>query len=188
MPTGRVETGVLRPGMALQFAPIGAQAECRTVEMHHENVNEASPGDNIGFNVKLKGGELKRGYVCSDAKSDPAKETVSFVAQVIIINHPGQIRAGYTPVFDCHTSHVACRFEEILAKVDKRNGAVIEEKPEFLKSGECGLIKIVPCKPICVEVFAQYPPLGRFAVRDMKQTVAVGIIKEVEKKDTGKKP
>ena len=28
----------------------------------------------------------------------------------------------------------------------------------------------------------EYPPLGRFAVRDMKQTVAVGVIKAVTPK------
>ncbi len=44
------------------------------------------------------------------------------------------------------------------------------------------MVKMIPSKPMCVEKFADYPPLGRFAVRDMRQTVAVGVIKEVEKK------
>ena len=102
---------------------------------------------------------------------------------MIILNHPGQIKAGYTPVLDCHTSHIACKFEELVEKVDRRTGKSIEEAPKTLKSGESAIIKLVPTKSMCVESFSEYPPLGRFAVRDMKQTVAVGVIKEVEKKD-----
>jgi elongation factor 1-alpha len=108
------------------------------------------------------------------------------VAQVIILNHPGQINKGYTPVLDCHTSHIACRFDEIQAKIDRRNGKVLEENPAFIKNGDSALILVKPTKPLCCEVFADYPPLGRFAVRDMKQTVAVGVIKSVQKKDIPK--
>ena len=42
---------------------------------------------------------------------------------------------------------------------------------------------MVPSKPMCCEVFSEYPPLGRFAVRDIKQTVAVGVIKKCEKRE-----
>ena len=79
-------------------------------------------------------------------------------------------------------AHIACRFAELISKIDRRTGKVIEEAPNFLKSGEAAMIKMIPTKPMCVEKFADYPPLGRFAVRDMHQTVAVGIIIEVEKR------
>jgi len=188
VPVGRVETGVLKPGMVVVFAPSALQTEVKSVEMHHEALVEAIPGDNVGFNVKnLSVKELKRGYVCSDTKNDPARETASFLAQVIIINHPGQIGNGYTPVLDCHTAHIACKFAEIVSKNDRRTGKVIEEEPKFVKSGDAAMIKLIPQKPMCVEVFSEYPPLGRFAVRDMKQTVAVGVIKGTEKKDLTKK-
>jgi len=131
-------------------------------------------------NVSVK--ELRRGFVASDIKNDPAQETASFVAQVIVLNHPGQIGAGYAPVLDCHTAHIACKFAELLEKVDRRSGKTIEEAPKFLKSGEAAMVKMIPSKPMCVEKFSDYPPLGRFAVRDMRQTVAVGVIKDVEKK------
>jgi elongation factor 1-alpha len=184
VPVGRVETGILKPGMVLTFAPMNVTTECKSVEMHHESLQEAEPGDNVGFNVKnLSVKDLRRGFVASDSKNDPAKDTTNFLAQVIVLNHPGQIQKGYAPVLDCHTAHIACKFDEIESKVDRRSGKVLEEEPKFIKSGEAALVRMVPQKPMCVEAFNQYPPLGRFAVRDMKQTVAVGVIKEVVKKE-----
>lgn len=184
VPVGRIETGVLKPGMVVNFAPSPVTTEVKSVEMHHESVPEGQPGDNVGFNVKnVSVKDIRRGFVTSDTKNDPAKESGSFVAQVIIMNHPGQICAGYQPVVDCHTAHIACKFNEIMAKIDRRTNKTTEEVPKFIKSGDSALVKMTPSKPMCVEAYAEYAPLGRFAVRDMRQTVAVGIIKEVEKVD-----
>jgi len=183
VPVGRVETGLLKPGMVVTFAPANVSTEVKSVEMHHEALLEAGPGDNVGFNVKnIAVKDLRRGFVASDSKQDPALESASFNAQVIVLNHPGEICAGYTPVLDCHTAHIACKFAELLEKVDRRTGKQMEEKPKSLKSQEAGIVKMIPTKPMCVEKFSEYAPLGRFAVRDMRQTVAVGVIKEVEKK------
>jgi len=184
VPVGRVETGVLKPGQILRFTPSNLTTECKSVEMHHEQLVEAIPGDNVGFSVKnISVKDIKRGYVCSNDKEDPAKETADFVAQVIVLNHPNQINAGYSPVLDCHTSHTACKFAELKSKIDRRTGKVLEENPQFIKSGDAAMVKMLPSKPFCAETFKDYPPLGRFAVRDMKQTVAVGVIKEITKKD-----
>lgn len=97
------------------------------------------------------------------------------------MNHPGEIHAGYAPVLDCHTAHIACKFAELKEKVDRRSGKKLEDNPKCVKSGDAAIVQMVPSKPMCVEAFSEYPPLGRFAVRDMKQTVAVGVIKSVEK-------
>lgn len=184
VPVGRVETGVIKPAMQVTFGPFGTTTECKSVEMHHEQVAEAIPGDNVGFNVKgLSVKDIKRGFVASDAKNDPAADTEFFKAQVIVMNHPGQIMNGYAPVLDCHTSHIACKFTEIENKMDKRTGKVTEEFPKSIKSGDAAIVKLTPSKPMVVEAFSAFPPLGRFAVRDMKQTVAVGVIKEVQKKE-----
>nr|BAN38552.1 elongation factor 1-alpha 1 [Entamoeba histolytica] len=181
VPVGRVETGILKPGTIVQFAPSGVSSECKSIEMHHTALAQAIPGDNVGFNVRnLTVKDIKRGNVASDAKNQPAVGCEDFTAQVIVMNHPGQIGKGYTPVLDCHTSHIACKFEELLSKIDRRTGKSMEGgEPEYIKNGDSALVKIVPTKPLCVEEFAKFPPLGRFAVRDMKQTVAVGVVKAV---------
>jgi len=184
VPVGRVETGIMRPGMVVTFAPCNLSTEVKSIEMHHTQLPEALPGDNVGFNVKnVSVKDIRRGYVASDSKNDPAKEAANFTAQVIILNHPGQISAGYTPVLDCHTAHIACRFSELLQKIDRRSGKELEANPKFVKSGDAVIALMVPSKPMCVEMFSEYAPLGRFAVRDMRQTVAVGVIKGVEKVD-----
>jgi len=155
VPVGRVETGVLKAGMVVTFAPMAISTEVKSVEMHHEQVEQAQPGDNVGFNVKnLSVKDIRRGFVASDSKNDPAADTEKFTAQVIIFNHPGQIQAGYTPVLDCHTCHIACKFAVLKSKVDKRSGQVTEESPQHLKSQDAALIEIIPTKPMVVETFS----------------------------------
>ena len=181
VPVGRVETGVLKPGTSIKFAPSEIVTECKDVEMHHEKLEQALPGDNVGFNIKnVSVKDIKRGYVASNNKDHPASETEYFTSQVIVMNHPGQISNGYAPVLDCHTAHIACKFKDITQKIDRRTGKVMEENPKYIKNGDASIVKLEPSKPMCVETFTEYPPLGRFAVRDMRQTVAVGVIKKVE--------
>jgi len=187
VPVGRVETGILKPNMVVCFAPIGLTTEVKSVEMHHESLAEAVPGDNVGFNCKnVSVKDIKRGYVASNSADDPAKGCETFSAQVIIMSHPGQIQNGYTPVLDCHTSHIATKFKNIDEKMDRRTGKTLEENPKFVKNGDACMVTMEPTKPMVVESFADYAPLGRFAVRDMRQTVAVGVIKSVIKKEDSK--
>ncbi|XP_077350092.1 elongation factor 1-alpha isoform X2 [Lithobates pipiens] len=183
VPVGKIETGILKPGMTISFAPSNFTAEVKSIEMHHQPLETAFPGYNIGFNVKNVGVKsLKRGNVAGNSKSDPPTEATSFIAQVIILNHPGHIKAGYSPVIDCHTAHTTCQFSELQEKLDRRSGKKLEDDPAMLKSGDAAIVKLKPIKPFCVERFYDYPPLGRFAARDLKQTVAVGVVKSVERK------
>ncbi|KAI0399254.1 translation elongation factor 1 alpha chain [Xylaria palmicola] len=182
VPVGRIETGELKPGMVVTFAPAMVTTEVKSVEMHHQQLEKGNPGDNVGFNVKnVSVKDIRRGNVAGDSKNDPPYGAESFNAQVIVLNHPGQVGAGYAPVLDCHTAHIACKFAELLEKIDRRTGKSVEANPKFVKSGDAAIVKMIPSKPMCVEAFTDYPPLGRFAVRDMRQTVAVGVIKSVEK-------
>jgi len=187
VPVGRVETGILKPGMTVQFGPTGISSEVKSVEMHHESVPEAKPGDNVGFNVKnIAVSDLHRGHVASDAKNDPCADTAEFEAQVIVMNHKN-IMAGYAPVIDCHTAHVACKWEKLLNRIDRRTNKVAEENPKALKTGDAGDVVLKPMRPLVVEVYKSYPPLGRFAVRDMRMTVAVGVVQKATRKVEEKK-
>ncbi|KAI8494252.1 Elongation factor 1-alpha 1 [Branchiostoma belcheri] len=171
--------------MVVHFAPTNVTTEVQSVDIHHETVSEALPGDNVGFNVKnVSVKDIRRGNVAGDSKNDPPKEAASFVAEVIVMNHPDEIQANYTPVLDCHTAHIACRFTELKEKIDRRSGKKLEDNPKSIKSGDAAIVEMVPSKPMCVEAFSEYPPLGRFAVRDMRQTVAIGVIKSVNSKKT----
>jgi elongation factor 1-alpha len=184
VPVGRVETGIIKPGMVVTFGPVNLSTEVKSVEMHHESLPEATPGDNVGFNIKnVSVKDIKRGFVASDSKNDPAMDTESFFSQVIVMNHPGKIQNGYTPVVDIHTAHIACKFAEIKETIDRRTGKSLIEFPKDIKQGDVALVDLVATKPLVVEAFQKYPPLGRFAVRDMKQTVAVGVIKETVRKE-----
>jgi elongation factor 1-alpha len=184
VPVGKVECGVMKPGMTLMFKPSmkpgGVAGEVKTIEMHHEMINEALPGDNIGVNVRgLNKGDIKRGDVAGPA-NDPPTVAKSFIAQIMVLNHPSVITKGYTPVFHCYTAQVACRFEEIQKKLDPKTGQVKEENPDFIKTGDAAIVKIIPTRPMVIESSKKIPQLGRFAIRDMGQTVAAGVCLEVE--------
>jgi len=182
VPAGKIQSGVMKPGMPIIFAPSGIISEVGSIEMHHKIIELAEPGYNVGFNVKgIASNKLKAGYVCGDLKKDPPREALSFVSQIIVLKCPNEIVSGYTPVVDCHTAHIACKFAELISLVDKRTGKETEAKPACIKAGQSAIVKLIPTKPMCVEPFSEYPALGRFAIRDMKMTIAVGIIKSVEK-------
>ncbi len=186
VPVGRVETGVMKVGDKIIIVPgregKGVEGECKTIEMHHEQVNEAEPGDNIGFSVRGIGKkDIARGDVLGHIDNPPtvAKE---FIAQIVVLNHPTVLTAGYTPVFHIHTAQVACNFSELLEQIDPASGEVKKEKPDMLKNGDAGKVKIVPTKPVVIETKADIPHMASFAVRDAGNTVAAGVCIEIVKK------
>jgi elongation factor 1-alpha len=175
VPVGRVETGILRKGDRVIFMPSNVAGEVKSIEMHHEEIPEAKPGDNIGFNVRgVSKDQIKRGDVAAHPESAP-KPVKEFIAQIIVLNHPTVISKGYTPVFHCHTAQVACVITEILKKLDPRTGEVKEENPDFIKTGDAAIIRVKPTKPLVIEKQSDFPQLARFAIRDMGQTVAAGV-------------
>jgi len=187
VPVGRVETGVLKQGDKLIFEPSDAEGEVKTIEMFHKKQPDAKPGDNIGFNVRGVGkGEIRRGDVAGHPDNPPTV-VKEFTAQIIVLQHPTVITAGYTPVFHLGTASIACKIEEITAKVDPKTGQVVKEKPDFIKTGDAARIKVVPSKPMVAEKQADIPQLARFAIRDMGTTVAAGIILDVKKAERAKK-
>lgn len=182
VPVGRVETGVLKPDTKIVFMPANKIGEVKTIEMHHEQIPKAEPGDNVGFNVRgVARNDIRRGDVAGP-EDDPPTVAKSFTAQIMVLNHPSVITPGYTPVFHCHTAQVACTIEEIQKKLDPKTGEVKEEKPDFIKTGDAAVVKVRPTRPMVIEQAKDFPQLGRFAIRDMGQTVAAGMCIEVEKK------
>jgi elongation factor 1-alpha len=182
VPVGRIETGVLKPNDKIIFMPAGKVGEVKSIEMHHTALQQAIPGDNVGVNVRgISKTDVKRGDVAGPVDSPPTVAK-SFVARIMVLNHPSVITAGYTPVFHCHTAQVACTFEALLKKLDPKTGATLEENPQTIKTGDAALVKVRPTKPMVVELAKDFPPLGKFAIRDMGITVAAGMCIEVEKK------
>lgn len=183
VPVGRVETGKLKPNDTVIFMPSGLKAEVKSIEMHHETLSEALPGDNIGFSVKGVGkNDVHRGDVVG-LPNNPPTVVSEFTAQIVVLNHPTVIAKGYTPVFHAHTAQAACTVTELVKKIDPKTGQVAQENPDFIKTGDVAIIKCVPLKPMCLERAKDFPPLGRFAIRDMGQTVAAGMVIDlVEKK------
>jgi len=179
VPVGRVETGVLKLNETVVFMPSGAKGEVKKIEMHHQELQQAVPGDNVGFNVKnVDKKDVKRGEVVGPTNSPP-KVASEFTAQIVVLEHPTAIGKGYTPVFHLHTAQIACTIVEILEKKDPKTGQTQQKNPDFIKSGDVAIVKIKPLKPVVVEKFADFPPLGRFAIRDMGQTVAAGVVLDV---------
>lgn len=182
VPVGRVETGVMKPGDQIIIMPSGVKTEVKSIEMHHQQLQKAEPGDNVGFNIKgVDKKDIKRGDVVGPA-SNPPSVVEEFTAQMVVINHPTVIAPGYSPVFHIHTAQVAATITEIVEKKGPKTGQTLQKNPEFLKTGDVAIVKIKPSRPIVVEKFSEFPQLGRFAIRDMGQTVAAGVVLEIVKR------
>ncbi|WP_224334968.1 translation elongation factor EF-1 subunit alpha [Haloprofundus halobius] len=182
VPVGRVETGILETGANVSFQPSDVSGEVKTIEMHHEEVPRAEPGDNVGFNVRGIGkNDIRRGDVCGPA-DDPPKVAETFQAQIVVMQHPSVVTAGYTPVIHAHTAQVACTFESIDQKLDPASGEVAEENPDFIKAGDAAIVTLRPQKPLSIEPSSEIPELGSFAIRDMGQTIAAGKVLKVNER------
>ena len=182
VPVGRVETGIMKKGMKVAFMPANKDGEIKSIEMHHEEIPQAVPGDNVGFNVRGIGkGDIRRGDVCGPVEAPPTVAE-EFTAQIVVLQHPSALTVGYTPVFHCHTTQTACTFTELKKKLDPRTGQTKEENPTFLKSGDAAIVTVTPTKPMVIENVKELPQLGRFAVRDMGSTIAAGMCISIKPK------
>ena len=182
VPVGRIETGVMETGDNVSFQPSDVGGEVKTIEMHHEEIPRAEPGDNVGFNVRGIGqDDIRRGDVCGPA-DDPPSVAETFQAQIVVMQHPSVITAGYTPVFHAHTAQVACTIESIDRKMDPAGEGGGEENPDFIQSGDAAIVTVRPQKPLSIEPADEIPELGSFAIRDMGQTIAAGKVRSVNER------
>jgi elongation factor 1-alpha len=186
VPVGRVETGVMKVGDKVVVFPgregKGVSGEVKSIEMHHEQLQKAVPGDNVGFNVRGIGKkDIARGDVLGPADNPPTVAS-EFTAQLVVLNHPTVVTTGYTPVFHIHTAQVACQIMSIEKKLNPTTGEVLEENPDFIKNGDAAIVKVKPVQPLCIETQKEIPQMSRFAIRDSGQTVAAGMCIDLVKK------
>lgn len=187
VPVGRIETGTMKVGDKIIAVPgregKGVRGEVKSIEMHHEQMQVAEPGDNIGFNIRGFGKkDVARGDVIGHESNVPTVAS-EFTAQIVVLNHPTVITVGYTPVFHIHTAQVACQVTEIQKKLNPATGEVLQEKPDFIKNGDAAIVKIKPMQPLCIEKQKEIPQMSRFAVRDSGMTVAAGMCIDLVKKE-----
>lgn len=132
---GRVDTGVLRLGMVLIFAPVNVTHEVTSIEMHHEALRTALPEDSVAFNVKnMSVKDVRCVNVANNSKNapqPPPKEAAGFTNQVIILNRPSQLGAGGAPVLDCHPAPTACKFAGWKEKIGDHSGKKLEDGLQF---------------------------------------------------------
>lgn len=188
VPVGRVETGVMKVNDKIIAVPAregkGVTGEVKSIEMHHEALQQAEPGDNVGFSVRgMNKQDIARGDVIGHATNPPtvAKE---FTARIVVLNHPNVLTVGYTPVFHIHTAQIACKITELVKKINPATGETLQEKPDFLKNGEVAIVKVQPTggHGLVIEKQQDIPQMARFAIRDSGSTVAAGQCIDVVKK------
>jgi elongation factor 1-alpha len=186
VPVGRIETGIMKVGDKVTIVPgregKGISGEVKSIEMHHEAVNQAEPGDNVGFNVRgVAKKDIARGDVLGHSTNVPTVAT-EFTAQVVIMNHPSVVTVGYTPVFHIHTSQVACQFVEIIKKINPATGQEVTENKDILRTGDAAIVKLRPTQPVVIEKNSEIPQMSRFAIRDSGLTVGAGMCMDIVKK------
>ncbi len=182
VPVGRIETGIMKTNDKIIVMPSGKQGEVKSIEMHHEQMTQAEPGDNVGINVRgLTKEDMRRGDVIGHP-ANPPSVVKEFTAKIAVLNHPTVITVGYSPVFHCHTAQVSCKIKEIKKKLDPRTGQTLAEKPDFIKTGDMAEIVVEPLQPFCIEKYSEFPQMAKFAIRDMGRTVAAGMVMDIVKK------
>ena len=189
VPVGKIETGIMKVGQKVVVLPgrsgRGIEGEVKSIEMHHEQHQEAPSGFNVGINIRGVGKkDIARGDVICDA-AKPATIAEEFTAQVAIINHPTVVAKGYTPVFHVHTAQVPCQLTEIINKIDPASGQPVKEKADFLKNGDVAMCKFKPLGNLVIEDSKTNPHMARFAIRDAGATVAAGVCMELTAKKLG---
>ncbi|KAE8322589.1 P-loop containing nucleoside triphosphate hydrolase protein [Aspergillus sergii] len=181
---GRIETGTITPGMELTIAPTNITAEVLSINSKDEELLAGHAGDHVSVHITEVEEDIRPGYVAGDPNNDPPESVASFNAQVVILNHPGEISPGYIATVDCLTAHIPCRLSRILHKKDRRTGRPTEQSPDSIRAGDCAIVEMVPTKPMCVEPYSEKPCLGRFIIREESCTAPTTHIASIEKNKT----
>jgi elongation factor 1-alpha len=183
--TGRVEQGTVNNGDVVRVAPSGVEnLKVFSIEMHHKTWASAKPGDNVGMNIKGldKNNMPKVGQVISLQKDTLLEPVDNFVVQVVVQEHPGQLKPGFSPCVHVRTAKSACKMTKIIWKQSKKTGDQKLENPDFLERGETAEIEFSPQQPLYLEAFDKCEGLGRIAVMDSNSLVMLGKVISVNYK------
>jgi len=186
---GRVEQGIVKPGEEVVFLPTNtAGTPCNgkvfTVEMHHKRCEEAFPGDNVGLNVKGldKQNMPHTGDVMIYKKDTSLSQVKSFVAQIQVLDIPGEIKNGYSPIGFVRCGRSACRITKMNWKMGKETGGKKMEDPHSLKSNEMAEVVFEPQQPLVADSYKNCEGLSRVAFMDGNGVVMLGKVVSVEAK------
>ena len=181
--TGRVESGLLKTGDNVKLSSLAISCIVESIEINLQTVHRAIPGEIVTIIIKGSSNNalknIRPGNVLSNYNNFPVQEVSTFEAQVIIMSHPGKISKGYTSTIYYHSSHTTCTFLNIIEKLDQRTGEIVTRNPDDIQTGDVCIVEVETKIPICIEQFKDFPRLGRFAIRDFEQTVAVGVVKRL---------
>lgn len=180
---GTVKSGVMKQGQIIVFSPSNIKASIISIEINFTKINEAFPGYYVGIKIDAPScnNEIKCGFVCGDASSNPPTECINFTGNLIVSNYPKKIYEGYKGILYYNSIHVPCKFVKLIKRTDRTNGYKAYENPKWIQKNDIGLVVIEPLEPISVEENNDFPSLGRFIVKDMNLIVAVGSIVNVQK-------
>eukprot|EP00297_Palpitomonas_bilix_P008128 CAMPEP_0113879092 /NCGR_PEP_ID=MMETSP0780_2-20120614/7042_1 /TAXON_ID=652834 /ORGANISM="Palpitomonas bilix" /LENGTH=469 /DNA_ID=CAMNT_0000865627 /DNA_START=75 /DNA_END=1486 /DNA_ORIENTATION=- /assembly_acc=CAM_ASM_000599 len=185
--TGRVEQGQVKPNDEVVFLPThttsnACAGKVFTVEMHHKSVASAGPGDNVGLNVKNldKQNMPRTGDIMILKKDETIKAVKSFTAQCQVLDHPGELKPGYTPIAFVRTSRAAVRMSAINWKMGKSTGGQKMPDAPFVKANEAAEVVFEPKAPFVVDTFKNCEGLGRVAILEGNTVVMLGKVTKVE--------
>jgi len=184
--TGRVEQGVVKPGDEVVFLPTHtASLPCTgkifSVEMHHKSQPAANAGDNVGLNIKglVKENMPRVGDIMILKTDNSIKKCKEFTCQVQILNHPGELKTGYSPIAFVRTARSAVRMTKINWKVSKETGGKKAPEPANIKANEMAEVVFAPQQPFVVDSFKTCEGLGRIAIMEGATVVMLGKVVEV---------
>jgi peptide chain release factor subunit 3 len=174
---GKIESGTVRRGDNLLVMPNKIPVKVVAIFRDADEVQAAKPGENL--RIRLSGVEeedITPGYVvCGPKKPIPA--VVEFEAQLQILellDHKSIFTAGYKAVLHIHSIVEECEVVELLSQIDPKTKKKLKKKPLFVKGNTVITCRIQVQEAICIELFLDFPQLGRFTLRDEGKTVAIG--------------
>lgn len=185
--TGRIEQGTLKKDVQLKFLPTHTPANPCTgkvfsIQMHHKDVPEAGPGDNVGINVKGldKANMPHKGDIAVFLNDDGISTAKRVHATIQTLTIPNTVKVGYTPTCFVRTASCPMRLAEVTRVKNKETNGQWSEGLKELKSNTFAEVVFEPQRPFCCDSFDNCEGLSRLAILEGHNCAALGKITKVE--------